>query len=673
MCPENETFYSVINLMEENVRRHKFFENHFFLLLLLLLFISRPSVASAVEKCVSNETCAWCIDCDASDVIPWCGGELMVHRNLLDPGQNDCSQYVPYCLYDLVYYCAISGALWGDQIEHSFGESPPPLWSCGHCLFQACGTGQCCGTNTEVGSKANYSTGNLYVSRDVVSSKGGNLSLSFSLAYNSREINFHPTIPLGKGWTHNYNMSIYRTNQPGYDGILLIEGDGKKTLYGNAGSGTYRPQQGSADYSTIILIDGVYQLTRTEGTVYAFDSASGKLLSITDRNSNSVSLAYTGENLTSITDVFGRNISLSYDEEGKIISVTDPVLRTTQLSYDTDGFLLSVTDPAGNAWHYTYNTTGDMLTKTDPAGYMTIYTYDTQRKLTSSTTPAGTKSISYGTGNIATITERDGGVWTYKYNVTLSKPIEVTGPDGGKTISTYDANGNLLTKKDPKGYITTYTYDGSGNMLTMTDPLNHTTTYTYNEWGQVTSITDPDGNVTSYAYDVHGNQISMTDPSGAVTQYQHDAHGNVTTITTPAGQVTTITYDQYGNPSTVTDPSGAVSTLTYDIYGDMTGYTDALGNTTTLAYNILNQLMQQTDPAGQSSYTYDAKGNTASVTDPKGKVTSYEYNYNNQPEEVTDALGNVTSYTYGGAGCQSCGGGTDKLTSVTDAVFPFAS
>jgi RHS repeat-associated protein len=309
-----------------------------------------------------------------------------------------------------------------------------------------------------------------------------------------------------------------------------------------------------------------------------------------------------------------------------------------------------------------------MLTKTDPMGYVTTYTYDSQQRLTNATNQGGTKSISYGTGNIVTVTERDGGIWTYKYASAITRPLEVTAPNNAKTISNYDANGNLISRKDPNGHITTYTYDGNGNMLTMTDPLNHTTTYTYNQWGQVTSVTDPDGNVTSNTYDANGNLISITDPSGAIAHYQYDSRGNITAITDAAGRTTTMTYDQYGNLASLTDPSGSVSLFDYDIYGNITGQTDALGNTTLFEYDSVNRLTKVTDPQGNdTAYAYDANGNRTSMTDAKGNVTFYAYNHENQIIEVIDALGNPTTYTYGGTGCQSCGGGTDKLTSVTDA------
>ncbi|HAM50579.1 MAG TPA: hypothetical protein DCP92_07725 [Nitrospiraceae bacterium] len=531
----------------------------------------------------------------------------------------------------------------------------------------ACCTGRCSCTATKMGSSANYASGNLYDTLDIVSPHGGGLSASFSLSYNSLDFSVGR---LGGKWTHNYNMRIL----PAGTSLLLIDGDGKRLFFADdgTGTGTYRPPQNAGDYSTITFPAGMYQLTKKEGTIYQFDSASGKLLSITDRNGNSITLAYNGSYLATITDQYGRSIGLSYDSLYRIASVTDFASGATLIGYDANGMLATVTDPAGNAWNYTYDSLGNMLSKTDPIGNVTTYTYDTQVRITSSTTPAGTKTIAYGTGNVATITERDGGAWTYTYDPTVSAAIAVTGPNNATTTSTYDANGNLLSKTDAKGNTTTYTYDSNGNMLTMTDALNNTTTYTYNQYGQMTSATDPQGNLTVYNFDSSGNLLSVTDPSGAKTIYQYDQRGNVVSTTSASGQTTTISYDSYGNRSAITDPAGAVTTYTYDISSNMLSQTDPAGNTTTFQYNALNQLVSVTDPLGNvTTYTYDAKGNRASVTDPRGKVTSYVYNYNNDPTKVTDPLGNVTTNTYtstAGGGCTSCGAGSgDKLASVTDA------
>ena len=43
-----------------------------------------------------------------------------------------------------------------------------------------------------------------------------------------------------------------------------------------------------------------------------------------DKNSNTLTVTYTGNNLTQITDTVGRNIALTYDGNNRITQITDP-------------------------------------------------------------------------------------------------------------------------------------------------------------------------------------------------------------------------------------------------------------------------------------------------------------------------------------------------------------
>lgn len=589
---------------------------------------------------------------------------------------NDCWEYWDHCEIsnfpsalssDNGCFQELIGTLSGADTDSS--HSPGDCWEESIAVSQwiyksepsRCAQGDCC-SNVSFGSSANYSSGNLYETRDIIASNGKGLNISLPLSYNSLD----KTIgPFGRGWTHNYNLKII---QPSNSILLLMTEDGKRVYFGDDGTGIYRPMQSTEeDRSTIIINEGEYQLTRRDKKIYCFNSVSGQLLSIIDRNNNTTTLSYANDSLTSISDPYGRTTGITYDAQSRITSIADPANRITHITYDGNGYLSTITDPASNAWHYTYNAGGKMLTKTDPMGNITTYAYDAQGRVTTSVNPSGTKSIAYMTGNTVTITERDGGVWTYKYDATLSKPLEVTAPNNAKTINVYDADGNLLSQTDPNGHTTSYIYDDNGNMTSMTDTMGNIAIYTYNEFGQTTSITDPHGNITTYMYDANGNLISTTDPSGIITQYQHDLRGNVISINN-AGKILSLAYDQYNNLISLTDPSGAITSFTYDISGNMTSQTDAIGNTTTFKYNISNQLIRASDPHGNiTTYTYDAMSNRILATDANGNVTSYEYNHNNQPLTVIDALGNRTTYTYGSVGCPSCSGGADKLTSVTDA------
>jgi len=57
-----------------------------------------------------------------------------------------------------------------------------------------------------------------------------------------------------------------------------------------------------------------------------------------------------------------------------------------------------------------------------------------------------------------------------------------------------------------------------------------------------------------------------------------------------------------------------------------------------------------------------------SVNDPLQNATTYTYDYRGRPTQRVDALGKITAFSYVSTGCQSCGGGGEKLTSLTDAA-----
>jgi RHS repeat-associated protein len=520
-----------------------------------------------------------------------------------------------------------------------------------------------CALQVQVGSSANVANGNLSHSQELFSSKGSALPLDMSLYYNSADPN---NGSLGLSWSHSYDISL---NENTDGSILLKEGNWQRTLY-TASGGSYIPQPN--DYSTLVKnSDSTYTITQKDGTKYNFNS-DGKITTIVDRNGNTDTFAYTGGNLTSITDPGGRTAALAYDSDNHLISVTDPSGNSYTFTY-ASGTLSSVTYPDGGVWHYTYDDKAFMLTKTDPMGNTTTYTYDDSHRIASSKDPEGkTRSVSYPTGTdtvkTTTFTEKDGGVWQYTYDTTKGTLNQKIDPQGGVTSYTYDGNGNTLSTTKPDGTTTGYTYDAQGNMTSTTDALGQTTSYTYNNLGEVLSIKDPQGNTTSNTYDTNGNMTAMTDPAGATTKYEYDAKGNIVKVTNPLGQATVFTYDTGGNLASVTDPAGAKTTFTYDATGNMISQTDTSGAATKFEYNAKNQLVKTTDPKGNvTTYAYDLAGNKVSETDANGNTTNYEYNAKGQVVKSKDALGNVTVFTYGGTGCASCGGGTDKLTSLTDA------
>ena len=161
-------------------------------------------------------------------------------------------------------------------------------------------------------------------------------------------------------------------------------------------------------------------------------------------------------------------------------------------------------------------------------------------------------------------------------------------PDGSGPLArpttqyAYDANGNLTSVTDPRGYVTTYVYDeiGRKTQQILPDPDGSgplgtlTTRYFYDNDGNLRYVVDPRGTdakeaayTTEYDYDNLGRKTSAIapDPDGSgplarpTTQYVYDANGNLEHVVDPLGNSTWYQYDKLGRQTKVTDALGSAS------------------------------------------------------------------------------------------------------------------
>ena len=148
----------------------------------------------------------------------------------------------------------------------------------------------------------NTATGNfIYQKRDLTIS-GRGLSFSLERNYNSQDGGNHG--PLGFGWRHSYQVAVTENADTS---VTIRWGDGKTETWTPDGSGGYTAQYGVFDTLTKNG-DGTFSLKKKDQTRYNFNG-SGKLVSIVDKNDNTLALTYTGDNLTRITDTVGRTIT----------------------------------------------------------------------------------------------------------------------------------------------------------------------------------------------------------------------------------------------------------------------------------------------------------------------------------------------------------------------------
>lgn len=497
----------------------------------------------------------------------------------------------------------------------------------------------------------NSATGNLLYSAQDALVKGKPLFIQLVRIYNSLDFGAGP---LGNGWSFNYGMTV---SPYGQDGVIAVRwGDGSRKVFLPNADGTYR-----SPYATQSTLSknpgGTFTLTQKHGTRYRFNAA-GRLALITDKNGNTITLAYSGAALIAITDSTGKSLAFVHDALGRIIQMTDP---------------------SGAVTSYTYNGAGDLI-KVSAPGYAAEYGYDTRHGLTSyqdtrSQTGFPKGGFTYNEFR-QVLTELDGlgnRVSTLSYAL-VNNGIKTTISDANsnRTVDLYDSTGAWLSRTNPLGGVSQFVFNAAGQMTRITEPDGALTQLSYDSKGNKTAIIDPAGAQYQYSYDAKnnlvsallpnaaqisrtydaaGNLTSVTDAEGGISRFTYNTSGLMTSYTDAANKTTGLTYDPSGNLAVVTRPGGGQRTLTHDTLGRLTATTDENGNTTSFGRTAAGYLAAITYPEGQTyTFAYDANGKLARRTDQMGKSLNYVNDERGLPVQVTDAAGGVTLVEYDAAG-----------------------
>jgi RHS repeat-associated protein len=564
------------------------------------------------------------------------------------------------------------------------------------------------------GDPVNCATGNFAEGFTDLSVPVRGVGLKFARTYNSQaaEVAASPG-PLGYGWSHAFGEKLAVAG----NGVVTVTHDDGSTATFTPTTGGAYSAAGWIQSKLVKRADGTYVYTLSDRRVLSFTTA-GVLEWVEDRNGNRTTLTYASGRLTAITDPAGRAISVSYNGDGRISQVSDPAGHAVQFAY-TAGELTSATDAEGGVTEFGYDAHHRITSVIDPRGKEMTNSYDAQGRVVTQTDALNrTIAWDWSTPDETRITNPDGKVTVQRFRSML--PVSITKAAGTADEATwtydYDINGNPISRTNPAGKTWRYTYDAKGNRLTETDPLDHTTEYTYDSDRNLTKVKTPAGRETSFTYDAKGNLLtvkrthtesgqlaqstfdydanglleSVTDPLNRVSTFAYNARGDLTATTTPEGHTATATYDIAGRQSSVTsargnapgaDPADFTTTYTRNAFGQATDIEDPLGRHTLLEYNANQQLTKLTDPAGEHTvFTYDAAGQQtnltrpdlselqtaytstglmASQTDGKGKTTTYDYDGQGRLKSVTDPLNRTRTLAYNNAG---------QLATLTDAA-----
>ncbi|GAA1591910.1 RHS repeat-associated core domain-containing protein [Kribbella karoonensis] len=266
------------------------------------------------------------------------------------------------------------------------------------------------------------------------------------------------------------------------------------------------------------------------------------------------------------------------------------------------------------------------------------------------------------TGQLETVTDPAGNVWSYKYDLR-GRQIESRDPDRGLTTYTYDDLDQLRTTTDARKNVLTYEYDDLGRQTSVkkgTTVLTHLTYDTVRPGALSSATRYVNGNAytTRYtAYDDAGRptstEVELPASEGALqgvypvtTTYTED--GQVKTRTLPkagdlAAETLTYGYDKRGRPITLTGDAKYVTDTEYTAYGETSLIVMGDQNTTNWAQQMYEYeegshrmsragLLTQNGLESDVAYTYDAAGNILKATDtpttgPAADTQCFGYDY----------------------------------------------
>jgi RHS repeat-associated protein len=543
--------------------------------------------------------------------------------------------------------------------------------------------------------------------------KGGGFPLEFTHSYFShytelprydREnvrngLEFQRFCPLGKGWTHTYNINaqIIESTDLTQRKIYFWWNDGTADIY-NYSNSSWESQNGK--YLQIQTIAGVnggtdidtIWVTNNNHVRYKFthkdlEATSYSLVEIRDRNDNTITLSYeTGNNLgtpfyskrlKTVTDnVSGRSLTFYYSPLNNYVAqVSDNSGRFVLFTVDNNNDdLVSFTDAENGNYTYTYGQNAydkHLLSSIVKPKGNTIYADYFKRKLKQTKSNNYVTKVDFTadyfntTGSKTTITTNINGqsLSSSKFHNQYGLPTYVK--DSSQfLILFYDnpAHPTLTTKINDENRKIYYgfEYDNRGNVTQKTKgvfsgSLFQKEKYTYSSlWNIPTSYTDPKGNITQYALDnFNGNLWFITYPDGTKTIFDRNSNGNINKITLPDNKTVTLQYNQYGNLSQYgyTGSPNQVK-ANYNSISNIESITDARGTKTEFVFDKNDNLKSKIDDANglreTTNYQYDPNENLRFITDAENHQTvlNYDWSTDDLIEELSGGSRFSKKWTY---------------------------
>lgn len=408
-------------------------------------------------------------------------------------------------------------------------------------------------------------------------------------------------------------------------------------------------------------------------TTFVYD-ALNRQVSSTDALGHTISRVYDANgNMTSITDAKGQTTAYTYDANGQLTQIAFADGKTRTFEYDGNGNVIRQKDEADRYTTFAYDALNRMTTKTYPDNSTHQFTYDLNGNMLSAVNANATVQFTYDAAGQVLSETLNGKATTYSYN-THQRTVGITYPGGRSITEQYDYRGRLAAIVENESNVVSFNYNNNDFLTQRTYQNGTASNYTYDMLNRLTRIIDnPQVMDVEMTYDAVGNMLSKKDllhPTKSEA-YTYDAinqligfkKGVMTTgveIPNPMRQIQYV-LDAVGNHSTVTE-DGQTTTYTansrnaYSAVSGNSSYTpqyDLNGNLTqddhhTYTYDFDNHLIS-VDNGNTATYTYDALGRRIQkmVVEPVETTIHYYYS-GDQIIEERDANDIVTAtYLYG--------------------------
>ena len=429
--------------------------------------------------------------------------------------------------------------------------------------------------------------------------------------------------------------------------------------------------------------EGLLEVYDTSGIMTERVSVAGDVLSMSYSDNNTSSSVAPGPGyLLSVSEEFGRSLSLTYDGAGRLSSMTDQAGLVTTYTYpdqNPGSQMTSVTYPDGASRQYVWNESANITSPASAVAPLLTGTIDESGNrygtftynggyATSSEHAGGADRYSltsFSPFSSVTLTDPLGAQRSYSYasESGIAQPSTVSQPTcagcgpASSSSTTYDSNGNPSVQRDFNGNITCYTNDTTRNLelvrleglapgmtcpqaLSSYQPVANTaqrliTTVWHPNWRLPISRAEP-LKITTWVYNgqpdpTAGGVAASCAPAAAVLPDSEP-------IVVLCKQIEQATTDATGGNGFSASPqpgtTARVKQWTYNAYGQVLTSVDPLRNATAYSYY----------PSTSAGHTM---GDLQSVTNALGQTTSFgQYTAAGLPLQSTDPNGTTTTYTY---------------------------